>query len=234
MLRCAKQPGAGDLPDAGRSVSVIGRICAWASSNWATSSARCSRACLIGQICDITVDPTVQVVFFALFLFATGYKVGPQFFRGPRAEECARPGRADGRAVRDESAHHCRGCATLGYDSGTAAGLMAGASPNRPSSARPATRSIGSICRRPEKTRLKNNIPVAYAVSYLVGTGFIVWFLSVLAPRLLRVDLKAESRKLATQVLVGGLHLDQSVHLAYKEWSVRAYRLADVARRVEP
>ena len=30
-----------------------------------------------------------------------------------------------------------------------------------------------------EKTRLKNNIPVAYAVSYLVGTGFVVWFLSV-------------------------------------------------------
>ena len=36
-----------------------------------------------------------------------------------------------------------------------------------------------------EKTRLLNNIPVAYAVSYLVGTGFVVWFLSSLAPRLL-------------------------------------------------
>ena len=51
-----------------------------------------------------------------------------------------------------------------------------------------------------EKTRLKNNIPVAYAVSYLVGTGFVVWFLSVAAPRLLRVDLKEESRKLAAQM----------------------------------
>ena len=37
-----------------------------------------------------------------------------------------------------------------------------------------------------EKTRLLNNIPVAYAVSYLVGTGFVVWFLSSLAPRLLK------------------------------------------------
>jgi len=70
---------------------------------------------------------------------------------------------------------------------------------------------------------------VAYAVSYLVGTGFIVWFLSVLAPRLLRVDLKAESRKLATQVSSEDRTSDQSVHLAYKEWSVRAYRLADVS-----
>ena len=36
---------------------------------------------LIGQL-NIKVDPTVKAVFFSLFLFATGYKVGPQFFRG--------------------------------------------------------------------------------------------------------------------------------------------------------
>ena len=36
---------------------------------------------LIGQL-DIKVDATVKAVFFSLFLFATGYKVGPQFFRG--------------------------------------------------------------------------------------------------------------------------------------------------------
>src|SRR5512136_1761525 len=36
---------------------------------------------LIGQL-NITVAPIVKIVFFDLFLFATGYKVGPQFFRG--------------------------------------------------------------------------------------------------------------------------------------------------------
>ena len=36
---------------------------------------------LVGQL-DIHVDPIVKVVFFDLFLFATGYKVGPQFVRG--------------------------------------------------------------------------------------------------------------------------------------------------------
>src|SRR5882672_11353086 len=36
---------------------------------------------LIGQL-DIHVAPIVKVVFFDLFLFATGYKVGPQFIRG--------------------------------------------------------------------------------------------------------------------------------------------------------
>jgi len=36
---------------------------------------------LIGQL-DIKVPAIVKNVFFDLFLFTTGYKVGPQFFRG--------------------------------------------------------------------------------------------------------------------------------------------------------
>jgi len=182
---------------------------------------------LIGQL-DITVDPTVKSVFFALFLFATGYKVGPQFFRGLR------------KSALPQVALTVVLCVTsllttvvaarlLGYDSGTAAGLMAGAF-TESTVIGTASDTIDRLdLPVAEKTRLKNNIPVAYAVSYLVGTGFIVWFLSVLAPRLLRVDLKAESRMLATQVSSEDRASDQSVHLAYKEWSVRAYRLADVS-----
>jgi len=182
---------------------------------------------LIGQL-DITVDPTVKSVFFALFLFATGYKVGPQFFRGLR------------KSALPQVALTVVLCVTsllttvvaarlLGHDSGTAAGLMAGAF-TESTVIGTASDTIDRLdLPEAEKTRLKNNIPVAYAVSYLVGTGFIVWFLSVLAPRLLRVDLKAESRKLATQVSSEDRTSDQSVHLAYKEWSVRAYRLADAS-----
>ncbi len=36
---------------------------------------------IIGQL-DIKVSATVKNIFFDLFLFTTGYKVGPQFFRG--------------------------------------------------------------------------------------------------------------------------------------------------------
>ena len=36
---------------------------------------------LIGQL-DIKVPAILKTVFFDLFLFTTGYKVGPQFFRG--------------------------------------------------------------------------------------------------------------------------------------------------------
>ena len=75
-----------------------------------------------------------------------------------------------------------------------------------------------------EKTRLLNNIPVAYAVSYLVGTGFVVWFLSVLAPRLLKVNLKEESRKLEA-VSRGELRADPNHCSGYRAWDIRAFRI---------
>ena len=36
---------------------------------------------LIGQL-QITISPNVKSTFFLMFLFAVGYGVGPQFFRG--------------------------------------------------------------------------------------------------------------------------------------------------------
>jgi len=179
---------------------------------------------LVGQI-GIDVDPQVKVVFFDLFLFATGYKVGPQFFRGL------------GRNALAQSALTVVLCLAslgttvaaarlMGYDSGTAAGLMAGAFTEST-----VIGTAGNTISRldladAEKQRLLNNIPVAYAVSYLVGTGFVVWFLSSLAPRLLRVDLRAESRKLeeATAAASGGAAEARS---ALREWTRRAYRIAD-------
>lgn len=178
---------------------------------------------LVGQI-GVEVHPLVKVVFFDLFLFATGYKVGPQFFRGL------------GRNAVSQGLLTVVLCVTsllttvvaarlMGYDCGTAAGLMAGAFTEST-----VIGTAGNTIARldvsdAEKTRLLNNIPVAYAVSYMVGTGFVVWFLSSLAPRLLRVDLKAESRKLAQQAS-GGAE-DGDTRPAHSGWDLRAYRVPD-------
>ncbi len=80
---------------------------------------------LIGQL-DIKVPPLVKTIFFDLFLFTTGYKVGPQFFRGLKGD--AVPQMA-------LTVLLCVTCLLtafgfsklLGYDVGTAAGLLAGA-----------------------------------------------------------------------------------------------------------
>ena len=48
-----------------------------------------------------------------------------------------------------------------------------------------------------EKTALINNIPVAYAVTYLVGTATLVWFIPTIGPKLMGVDLRAGGRQAA-------------------------------------
>src|SRR5688572_27539396 len=181
---------------------------------------------LIGQL-DIKVDATVKAVFFSLFLFATGYKVGPQFFRGLKKNAMPQVALTVVLCV-TSLVTTLVAAKLLDYDTGTAAGLMAGAF-TESTVIGTASDTIDRLdLPEAEKTRLKNNIPVAYAVSYLVGTGFVVWFLSVMGPRVLRIDLKEETRKLAGQMSAGGRAADEDVHLAYKEWSIRAYRLADI------
>lgn len=184
---------------------------------------------LIGQL-SIKVHPLVEVVFFDLFLFATGYKVGPQFFRGLKKN--AMPQVLLTLVLCGTSLVVTVVAAkVLGYDCGTAAGLMAGAFTEST-----VIGTAGDAIARLnvpalEKQRLLNNIPVAFAVSYLVGTGFVVWFLSSLAPRLFGVDLKAESRKLEAQMSATPAE-ESREHSGHWEWDMRAYRLAEASARL--
>ena len=179
---------------------------------------------VIGQL-DIKVDPLVKTVFFDLFLFATGYKVGPAVLPRPQEERRA-PGGADGRALRDEP----RDDRDRGEDPRVRQRDRRGADGrrlhrvDRHRHRRPDHRAARPPGRRRSSAML-NNIPVAYAVSYLVGTGFVVWFLSSLAPRLLKVDLKAESRKLEAGDGRRDSGPRRGGQSAYREWDLRAFRL---------
>src|SRR5438034_10695285 len=76
---------------------------------------------------------------------------------------------------------------------GTAAGLLAGAF-TESTVIGTAGDAIGRLALSDaDKTSLTNNIPVAYAVTYLVGTGFIVWFLPNVGPKLMGVNLRGGS-----------------------------------------
>jgi putative transport protein len=181
---------------------------------------------LIGQL-DINVSPIVKTVFFDLFLFATGYKVGPQFFRGLKKHAGPQVALTIVLCV-TSLVTTVTAAKILSYDPGTAAGLMAGAF-TESTVIGTAGDMIGRLdLPEDEKNRLLNKIPVAYAVSYLVGTGFVVWFLSNLAPRLLRVNLKEESRKLEAQMAAGAPSA-ASARATYREWDLRAYRLPESA-----
>jgi putative transport protein len=177
---------------------------------------------MIGQF-GVQVPAVVKAVFFDLFLFTTGYKVGPQFFRGLRKD--ALPQLAVTVVL-------CVSCLLgvyavaklLGYDVGTAAGLLAGAFTE--------STVIGTasdaIQRLPipddEKTLLTNNIPVAYAVTYLIGTGFVVWFLPTIGPRLMGIDLRDEGRK-ASADAAGEETNVTGLRSGLTRFTARAYRI---------
>lgn len=186
---------------------------------------------IIGQL-DIKVHPLVEVVFFDLFLFATGYKVGPQFFRGLKKNALPQVLLTLVLCVTSLVATIVA-AKLLRYDCGTAAGLMAGAFTESTVIGTAGDTIARLSLPAAEKQRLLNNIPVAYAVSYLVGTAFVVWFLSSLAPKLLGFDLKAESKKLEAKMSAKPTeHSDK--RSGYQEWDLRAYRLADAfaSRRI--
>src|SRR3954468_191863 len=177
----------------------------------------------IGQM-NIQVPAVVKYVFFDLFLFTTGYKVGPQFFRALKKD--ALPQLAITLVL-------CGTCLIaaytaaklLGYDVGTAAGMLAGAFTESTviGTASDAINRVATFSDA-EKTNLINNIPVAYAVTYLIGTGFVVWFLPNIGPKLMRVNLKEEARKLQAQISGSGGGGGERLS-ALQSFTARAYQI---------
>jgi len=172
---------------------------------------------IVGQL-GVTLPNEVKQCFFLLFLFAIGFRTGPQFFRGLRSEGLAHAALAaivatTGLLVSWLVAR------MFGYDPGTAAGLVAG-SLTESAAIGTAMDAIAKLD-APEAARaaMANNIAVAFAVTYLVGVIGAAWVLSQLAPRLLRVDLAEECRKLEERMQGGGLETAS----ARREFEVRAY-----------
>lgn len=181
---------------------------------------------LIGQL-DIKVSPLVKTVFFDLFLFTTGYKVGPQFFRALKRD--AFPQMALTVVLCVTCLFTSLGFAKLlDYDIGTAAGLLAGAF-----SESTVIGTAGEAIQRldlpqSERTTLVNNIPIAYAVTYLVGTASLVWFLPKIGPKLMRVDLKAVAAEVRSQSVAAVADVEGVISAA-RLFDVRAYRVTSPA-----
>ncbi|HXZ97700.1 MAG TPA: aspartate-alanine antiporter [Burkholderiales bacterium] len=179
---------------------------------------------LIGQL-DIKVPSIVKTIFFDLFLFTTGYKVGPQFFRGLKRD--AVPQMALTVVLCVTCLLTAFGFAKLlGYDVGTAAGLLAGAF-----SESTVIGTAGEAIHRlaipdAEKTALLNNIPVAYAVTYLIGTASLVWFIPTIGPKLMGVNLREEGTRTQAEI-AGSAELGLGEVSAAKFFDIRAYRVTN-------
>ena len=178
---------------------------------------------LIGQI-GITISTNVKSVFFLMFLFAVGYGVGPQFFRGLKSDGVPHAIFAVLQCLVSLLSAYV-GARLLGYDVGTAAGLLSG-SQTISAVLGVATDAINQLGIPPDqKTKLINDMPVAYAVTYIFGTAGSAWLLAIIGPKLLRVDLAAECKKLETTM--GGTEAEPGVMSMARRFDVRAYRVTN-------
>src|SRR5438067_4533488 len=179
----------------------------------------------VGQL-NIQVSAVVKYVFFDLFLFTTGYKVGPQLFRALKKDALPQLALTVVLCVTCLLAAFTA-AKLLGYDLGTASGMLAGAF-TESTVIGTASDAIGRLATisDAEKTSLINNIPVAYAVTYLIGTAFIVWFLPNVGPKLMRVNLKEEAKKLRAKIAASGGD-EPETPSAYQALAVRAYQVTN-------
>lgn len=135
---------------------------------------------LVGQM-RIDIPEPAKTLFFMMFLFAVGYAVGPQFFRGLKKDGLPQVGFAV--VICLLCLFSVWGCAKImGYDIPQAAGLLAG-SQTMSAAIGAATDTIKQL---PGGATMDLSVmPVCYAVTYIFGTAGSAWILGSLGPRLL-------------------------------------------------
>ena len=153
---------------------------------------------LVGQL-NITVDGPLKAVFFLLFLFAVGYKVGPQFFRGLKKDGLPQVGFAVLMCIVSLVAPWIL-AKIMGYH----VGLLAG-SQTISAVIGVASDTINQLgISEAQKATYINAIPVSYAVTYIFGTAGSAWILASLGPKLLggldkvKADCKELESKMGT------------------------------------
>ncbi|MER5256213.1 MULTISPECIES: aspartate-alanine antiporter [unclassified Streptomyces] len=178
---------------------------------------------LLGAQFKVEIDGTVKNLFFTMFLFALGYKVGPQFFRGLKKDGL--PQVLNAVVVCVTGLLVCWGfAAMLGYGPGLSAGLLGGALTQSAviGVAGDAISNLPGLSSAQVKSE-SNLVAIGYAVTYPLGTILCAMLLANVLPRLYRRDLAAESAALAAELDAPGDNPDLAE--GYYEVVLRAYTI---------
>jgi len=184
-------------------------------------------ALVLGQI-NIEIHPLIKAVFFALFIFTIGYKVGPQFFGSVKKGGMSYIGLSVFFAIVGLATAFGLG-KLFHFDSGTTAGIIGGALTQSSVSGT----ADGAINFLPvaaaQKTLMESNVAIAYTITYLFGVVGLVVFYKIV-PRLMKVDLKAEAKKLEAAMSGGAEEELSPEFFAWnKRLDLRAYRVTGSA-----
>ena len=183
---------------------------------------------LIGQLGSFTFPALLRVILFSLFVFTIGYRSGPEFFASLSIRTLAQVVMAlvlggTGLLIVLIFAY------SLKLDPGTASGIAAGAL-TQSSVIGTASGALAQLGLSKEALNQQEaNIAAGYAVTYVLGYILTLLFVPFVAPKLMRIDLKAEAKKLEAE-LAGG-EPPKTQNLSYRKFQARAYRVSAAAGR---
>jgi putative transport protein len=184
---------------------------------------------LIGNFFHVSVSDQAKSILFLLFLFGIGYSVGPGFFRNLKGDGWRWAllgvfipvvGLLTGYTV----------ARFLKLDPGYAAGMLSGSLTESPiiGTASEAIRALSVPDE--QKTQWIGHVAVADAICYIFGTLGVILCCSTIGPRLLGIDLRAESRKLEASMGIKRSKL--GVASAWQPIGFRAYTIRQDGRAV--
>jgi putative transport protein len=177
---------------------------------------------VVGDFAHVPVSSMTKSFLFLLFLFGVGYSVGPQFVLAMKRDGLKPMLLAIivsftglGAAIAVSS--------FLRLDPGFAAGLMSGAL-SQSAAMGTATDAVNGLA-VPEAQRalFVSHIAVADAVCYIFGYAGVITFCTLIAPALLKIDLKTEALKL--EQALGITRTKAGLASAWRKFELRAYRL---------
>src|SRR6266513_3047724 len=178
---------------------------------------------LLGNFFHVPVSDQAKAILFLLFLFGIGYSVGPSFFRNLRGEGWRWAllavfvpvvGLVTAYAV----------ARFLNLDPGFSAGLLSGSLTESPVIGTASEAIRGLSLSDDQKQILIGHVAVADAICYLFGTIGVIWCCSSLGPKLLGINLRADSKKL--EASLGIKRSRFGVSSGWQPIGFRAYTIA--------
>lgn len=185
-------------------------------------------AVLIGQLGTFAFPSVLRIVLFSLFVFTIGYRSGPEFFASLSVRTLAQVALAlvlggTGLIIVLIFAF------SFGLDPGTASGLAAGAL-TQSSVIGTASGALAQLgLPKGVLEQQEANIAAGYAVTYVLGYILTLIYVPLLAPKVMRIDLKVEAKKLEAELSGGEPPKTENLH--YRKFQARAYRVAAAAGR---
>ena len=175
---------------------------------------------LVGNFFHVTVSDQAKSMFFLLFLFGIGYSVGPSFFHSLKGDGWRWAVLGTFVPVIGLLMSYAV-AAFLKLDPGYAAGLLSGSLTESPAMGTASEAIRGLSLPNETKELLIGHIAVADAICYVFGTLGVIWCCASLGPKLLRINLHEESKKVEAKLGIQQAKL--GVHSAWQAIGCRAY-----------